>query len=217
MFTLKYVGSHVCMSGLVHESGSSSPSGQSLSPSHFHVSGIHRPERHRKWLSGQARWVQLAGSSELKQNDIFIINKPKIFFIIIKIAYPSGQSWSASQTQTAGIHLLSVPHRCWLDGQVTGGQSFSSSPSGQSAWSSHRWFESMQRSDNVPLPRHLNWELRQVCVSHLISSEPSPQSDSPLQSNDGWMQCPLLHWNWPGIQVKAGQSAGSSDRSPQSS
>lgn len=55
MFTLKYVGSHVCMSGLVHESGSSSPSGQSLSPSHFHVSGIHRPERHRKWLSGQAR------------------------------------------------------------------------------------------------------------------------------------------------------------------
>lgn len=83
---LKYVGSHVV---LKQESGSSSISGQSFSPSHSHVKWIHRPFLHRISSGAHVLEEQFSGSSELS---------------------PKPQSCSPSHINTLGIHFPVISH-----------------------------------------------------------------------------------------------------------
>lgn len=84
---LKYVGSTQVV--LKQEGGSSSISGQSLSPSHFHVKWIHRPLLQRISSDAHVLEVQLFSSSELS---------------------PNPQSDSPSQINTFGIHFPVISH-----------------------------------------------------------------------------------------------------------
>lgn len=92
---LKYVGSHVV---LKQEGGSSSISGQSFSPSHFHVKWIQRPFLQRISSDAHTLEEQFSGSSELS---------------------PKPQSCSPSHINTFGIHFPVISHLNWKKLQNT--------------------------------------------------------------------------------------------------
>ena len=81
----------------------------------------------------------------------------------------------------------------------------SSEPSAQSLSPSHFQAPKTHR----PLLRHLNWFSGQSW-SQSSSSELSPQSLIPSQSDVVKVQFLFLHWYWPVWQTRAGQDEGSS-------
>ena len=81
----------------------------------------------------------------------------------------------------------------------------SSEPSAQSLSPSHFQAPKTHR----PLLRHLNWFSGQSW-SQSSSSELSPQSLIPSQSDVVKVQFLFLHWYWPVWQTRSGQDEGSS-------